>query len=95
MTVRHGDVIRLEHVRTKKIPAQPLGLHLACNASAGVVTCFGGKHEEPDDENSHWRIEVQGGGVWKNNTPVRLIHLNTGRALHSHILSHPGPVRKQ
>ncbi|WP_121609810.1 MIR domain-containing protein [Mesobacillus foraminis] len=79
--VQHGDVIRLEHVLTQ------LNLHSHSGHPSPVtgqqeVTCFGSGGQ--GDSNDNWRVEVEGGGQWNGQRRVRLIHLNTNHALHSH-----------
>ena len=36
------------------------------------------------DGNDNWRVEVKDGGPWTYGKWVRLIHVNTNHALHSH-----------
>lgn len=79
--IRHGDVIRLEHYLTHR------NLHSHASIPSPVtsqqeVTCFG--ENGTGDSNDNWRIEIDGGGTWSLNTRIRLIHVNTNHALHSH-----------
>lgn len=78
--VRHGDVLRIEHVATKK----NLHSHIAPSPLTGQqeVTAFGNDGE--GDANDNWRIEVIGKGIWFEKKKIRLIHLDTKSALHSH-----------
>ncbi|MFI9811695.1 C1 family peptidase [Saccharothrix variisporea] len=85
--VQHGDVVRLEHVLTGR------NLHSHCGFPSPVtgqqeVTCFGEKGV--GDGNDNWRVEVEGGGIWEAGKKVRLVHLPTEHALHSH-LGHAHP----
>jgi hypothetical protein len=85
--VRNGDIVRLEHLLTRR------NLHSHPGFPSPVtgqqeVTCYG--ENGLGDENDNWRVEVEGGGAWKNPQRVRLIHVNTECALHSHQgFSHP------
>lgn len=79
--IGHGEVIRLEHVATTR------NLHSHAGVPSPVtgqqeVTCFG--QNGSGDENDNWRVEVEGGGPWTFGKRVRLIHLPTDHALHSH-----------
>lgn len=78
--LRHGDIIRLEHVATKK----NLHSHTASSPLTGQqeVTAFGENGE--GDANDNWRVEVKGRGKWYEKKQIRLIHLDTKHALHSH-----------
>ena len=79
--VLHGDVVRLEHVLTKR------NLHSHGGFPSPItnqqeVTCFG--TNGIGDGNDDWRVEVEDGGQWAYGKWVRLIHVNTSHALHSH-----------
>jgi len=84
---RHGDIIRLEHVATGR------NLHSHIGAQSPLtgqqeVTAFG--NDGIGDSNDNWRIEVDGKGIWFEKKKIRLIHLDTNNALHSHAgHSHP------
>jgi hypothetical protein len=85
--VQHGDVIRLQHVLTTR------NLHSHSGYPSPVtgqqeVTCYG--EGGVGDGNDDWRVEVTGGGPWDAGRQVRLIHVPTAHALHSHAgYSHP------
>jgi len=84
--IRNGDIIRLEHIRTDK----NLHSHFAVSPISGQqeVTCFGESGIGNTDDD--WRIEVQGGEIWTFNHRIRLIHVATNGALHSHAwATHP------
>ncbi len=84
--IRHGDIVRLEHVAT----GRNLHSHDAPSplTKQQEVTAFG--DDGIGDTNDLWRIEVDGKGVWFEKKKIRLIHLNTNNALHSHAgHSHP------
>jgi MIR domain len=79
--VLHGDVVRLEHVLTRR------NLHSHGGFPSPItrqqeVTCFG--TNGVGDGNDDWRVEVKDGGQWTYGKWVRLIHVNTNHALHSH-----------
>lgn len=85
--ILHGEVIRLEHVATGR------NLHSHAAIPSPVtgqqeVTCFG--QNGIGDWNDDWRVEVDGGGPWTLDKRVKLIHVPTNHALHSHAgFSHP------
>lgn len=85
--VRDGDIIRLEHALTRR------NLHSHHGIPSPVtrqqeVTCYG--NNGIGDDNDNWRVEIEGGGSLDSNKRVRLIHVNTNYALHSHFgHSHP------
>lgn len=79
--VQHGNIIRLEHLATRR------NLHSHVGFPSPVtdqqeVTCFG--DGGIGDGNDNWRVEVDGGGTWVTERTIRLIHLPTNAALHSH-----------
>jgi len=85
--VEDGSIIRLEHVLTRR------NLHSHSGVPSPVtgqqeVSCFG--NNGLGDSNDNWRIEIEGGGIWDSTKRIRLIHVNTNVALHSHVgFSHP------
>ncbi|MFZ3555057.1 C1 family peptidase [Streptomyces sp. BH055] len=85
--VSHGDLVRLEHVATRR------NLHSHAGIPSPVtgqqeVTCFGEAGQ--GDGNDTWRVEIEGGGTWQAGRQLRLIHVPTDHALHSHHgYSHP------
>ena len=85
--VQDGAIIRLEHVLTRR------NLHSHAGAPSPVtgqqeVTCYGSNGV--GDSNDNWRLEIEGGGSWASGKRVRLVHVNTNHALHSHAgYSHP------
>jgi dolichyl-phosphate-mannose--protein O-mannosyl transferase len=79
--VKDQDIIRLEHRSTRK------NLHSHINAPSPItgqqeVTAFG--VDGIGDTNDNWRIDVENGGIWQENETIRLIHVATSCALHSH-----------
>ncbi|MCQ3973381.1 MAG: hypothetical protein DPW09_08060 [Anaerolineae bacterium] len=79
--VEHGDVIRLEHERTRK-NLHSHSSHLSPVTGQQEVTAFG--ENGGGDFNDNWRVEVDGGGTWSTHKRVRLAHVETEYVLHSH-----------
>jgi dolichyl-phosphate-mannose--protein O-mannosyl transferase len=80
-SVENGHLIRLQHLNTRR------NLHSHGNAPSPLtgqqeVTAY--EHEASGDSNDNWRVEVEGGGIWTNRKRIKLIHIETGHALHSH-----------
>ncbi|MEV6415081.1 C1 family peptidase [Kribbella sp. NPDC051718] len=80
--IQHGDVLRFTHVQTRR------NLHSHAGFPSPVtgqqeVTCFGA--DGAGDGNDDWRVEVAGGGAWTTDKQLRLIHVLTDHALHSHL----------
>jgi hypothetical protein len=80
--VLRGDIIRLEHICTQRnlhshnIPA-PL------SPRQNEVTCFGNWGN--GDSGDNWCVETRDDAArWTWDRDVKLIHVDTGRALHSH-----------
>jgi hypothetical protein len=85
--IQHGETIRLEHVLTRRNLHSHSG-HPSPVTGQQEVTCFG--ENGLGDENDNWRIEIEGGGTWSSGKRMRLIHVGTNHALHSHAgFSHP------
>ena len=80
LVIRQGDVIRLEHLTTKR------NLHSHNKpsplTSQQEVTAFG--ENGAGDFNDNWRVEVLIGREWRENVNIRLIHVESEHALHSH-----------
>lgn len=79
--VTSGSIVRLEHRSTRK------NLHSHADFPSPVtrqqeVTAFG--QDGVGDANDNWRVDVADGGVWREGVPIRLVHLGTNVALHSH-----------
>jgi hypothetical protein len=85
--IQHGAIIRLEHQLTRRNLHSHAGIPSPVSGQQ-EVTCFGDNGN--GDSNDNWRIEIEGGGTWAVNRRIRLIHVNTNHALHSHAgWSHP------
>jgi C1A family cysteine protease len=79
--IQHGATIRLQHLATGR------NLHSHAGFPSPVtfqqeVTGYG--TAGIGDANDNWQVEVDGGGPWVTGRAVRLIHLGTNAALHSH-----------
>ncbi|QSQ20792.1 endonuclease/exonuclease/phosphatase family protein [Pyxidicoccus parkwayensis] len=91
--VYHGDIVRLVHRDTRRNLHSHSG-HPSPVSNQQEVTCFGA--ETVGDGNDNWRVEVEGGGAWTGGKRVRLIHVGTNYALHSHHgFKHPDWTRNQ
>ena len=84
--LRHGDVLRLRHVETSRHLHSHRGFPSPVTGQQ-EVTAFG--RGGAGDTNDDWRVEVDGGGRWRGGSRVRLVHVATGVALHSHRASDP------
>lgn len=80
--VRSGDVVRLEHVATRRNLHSHGGFPSPATGQQ-EVSCFG--TDGVGDGNDDWRVEVDGGGEWLAGSRIRLIHTGTDVALHSHV----------
>ncbi|XP_028396136.1 protein O-mannosyl-transferase 2-like isoform X2 [Dendronephthya gigantea] len=81
--VKHNDIIRLEHVPTKRnLHSHPVKAPLSQNQYQ--VSCYGENGE--GDSNDFWQIQIINGKdedlVKTVKTVFRLIHVSTGCALH-------------
>jgi len=79
--VKHGDIVRLEHVSTKR------NLHSHGDRPSPItkqqeVTCYG--EQGIGDANDDWKLDLPAGEFWEEGTPFRLVHVSTGKVLHSH-----------
>jgi hypothetical protein len=79
--LRHGDLVRLQHVATGR------NLHSHHGIPSPVtrqqeVTCFGSNGV--GDANDDWSVQTDDGGPWLAGSSVRLVHVLTDVALHSH-----------
>ncbi|XWS70488.1 hypothetical protein CRYUN_Cryun03dG0052400 [Craigia yunnanensis] len=80
-TIPNGEIIRLQHMRTRKW----LHSHLHASPISGnlEVSCCGG--ESKSDTGDYWRLTIEGSGkTWKQDQKIRLQHVDTGGYLHSH-----------
>jgi hypothetical protein len=77
--LRDGNQFRLQHLATGKFLHSHPGFPAPVTQSQQEITGWVGK-----DNNDLWRVEVDGGGNWSVNKKIRLIHVATNVALHSH-----------
>ncbi|CAG9335697.1 unnamed protein product [Blepharisma stoltei] len=82
--IGNTSCIILQHLTTKRNLHSHAGVQ-SPSSHQQEVTCYGdfGK----GDSNDYWKVEIQGvqGKVsWISNMKIRLIHINTQNALHSH-----------
>lgn len=79
--VRNGDLIRLRHLETGRKLHSHQGIRSPVT-SQQEVTGFGDPNS--GDKNDHWRVELKLGGLWYERIHLRLIHVESSHALHSH-----------
>jgi len=80
--VQHGDIVRLEHVATRRNLHSHSG-HPSPVTKQQEATCFGSNGS--GDSNDNWQVEVDSSGSWGAAKRVRLVHVNTKHTLHSHL----------
>jgi hypothetical protein len=82
-SVRRGDVIRLEHVRTTR-NLHSHGVRAPRSDKQQEVSCFGNWGNGNSGDN--WQVEEIDGDeeVWQWGSIVKLAHEETGLVLHSH-----------
>lgn len=85
--IKNGDIVSFKHVNT----GQNLHSHLHKSPLSGQqeVSCFS------SDTGDNWKIETANGGIWKKGDTVRLVHVDTGRFLHSHNFKYGHPIPNQ
>jgi len=88
--IRHGNVVRLLHQRTKKfLHSHDVRAPVTDNEFHNEVSGYE-LSSKPGDTNDNWRVEVDDTGDLKAITNrFRLIHVNTGCALFSHTVKLP------
>jgi hypothetical protein len=83
MPIKPGDVIRLEHVPTRRNLHTHADHFAPTNRDQTEVTCYGENGIGNGDDN--WIVELPGGGlIWLADQRVRLVNQSIGAALHSH-----------
>eukprot|EP00695_Tsukubamonas_globosa_P004023 TRINITY_DN980_c0_g1_i1.p1 TRINITY_DN980_c0_g1~~TRINITY_DN980_c0_g1_i1.p1 ORF type:complete len:245 (-),score=77.60 TRINITY_DN980_c0_g1_i1:52-729(-) len=80
--IKNGDMIRLQHVNTKRFLHSHL--HASPLSNQQEVSCYGDGSHESGDTGDNWRVEIDGNGQWKRSQPIRLQHIDTHKYLHSH-----------
>ncbi|GBG84577.1 hypothetical protein CBR_g38858 [Chara braunii] len=89
---KHGDVIRLQHMRTRKWLHSHL--HSSPLTNNFEVSCFGG--DSSTDTGDNWKVELESGkGDWRRDQKVRFFHVDTGAYLHSHDKKYSHPIKGQ
>ena len=82
-TVKNGDTIRLEHVRTRTNLHSHSGHPAPKTKQQQEVTAYGSGGE--GDANDNWKVVTsEGEPDWQSGSLIRLVHLRTQHALHSH-----------
>lgn len=82
--ISDGDVIRLEHLNTKRNLHSHGGIRSPLS-NQQEVTAYG--DSGIGDFNDNWRIEIEHGTIrpiWQKKAKIRFIHVDTNHALHSH-----------
>jgi hypothetical protein len=81
--LQDGSVVRLRHALTGRW----------LRSAAGVTSPLSGQQQvsaaDEPDHSADWRVDVAGGRPWTAGARVRLIHVATDVALHSHRASDP------
>ena len=92
--IKHNDIIRLEHVATKKrLHSHDIRPSVTEKKTHNEASCYGDA-EDPEfvgDTNDHWRVEIFGLSDKDSDhylnaieSRFRLVHVNTGCHLFSH-----------
>lgn len=82
--VLNHSIVRLEHMLTGRNLHSHNGFHSPATHQ-GEVTAYG--EFGIGDANDNWRLEIhdrQPGMPWRINEKIRLVHIATNHALHSH-----------
>lgn len=75
--IKNGSIVALRHLITGAKLHSHSGFPSPITKQQ-EVTCFQG-----EDTNNNWRLECA--SCWKKGEQIRLIHVNTNHALHSHV----------
>jgi dolichyl-phosphate-mannose-protein mannosyltransferase len=103
--IKHGDIIRLEHMETKKrLHSHDHRPPVTDKKTHSEVSCYGDA-ENPKfigDFNDHWRVEIMNaeeGNVTaylqSMKSKFKLVHVNRGCSLFSHEIKLPKWAFKQ
>lgn len=77
--LKSGSIFRLRHFVTGQYLHSHQGYPAPITSGQQEITAWTGK-----DSNDMWQVEFSAGGSWSADKKVRLIHLSTNAALHSH-----------
>ena len=78
--VRHGDVVRLLHVETKRNLHSHTSISPITNQQE--VTAYG--TNGIGNESDNWIVDLNEPGVWQRDVPMRLKFAGNGQYLHTH-----------
>ncbi len=83
--LRDQDLVRLEHVKTGAVLTSRAGVKSPVTGQQEVA-CSPRSADRASraDRADEWRVEVDGGGLWRAGARIRLVHVPTNGALHSH-----------
>ena len=87
--IKSGDVIRLQHVNTKKYLHSHL--HRSPLSQNQEVSAYGSSDQS--DSGDNWIVE--GAAKWLRGAKLRLKHKDTGAYLHSHRKAYQNPIPGQ
>jgi dolichyl-phosphate-mannose--protein O-mannosyl transferase len=82
--VKNGDIIRLEHLNTRKNLHSHPGIPAPLTAQQQEISAFSPEVNGIGNIDDNWQIEVENGGGWVTGVAIRLIHSRTKVSLHSH-----------
>jgi len=78
--VKNGDVIRLQHLSTRKNVHSHL--HKSPFSKQNEVSCY--LEGDEGDTGDHWKVETANGSAeWVRGEPVVFVHVDTGAYLHA------------
>lgn len=90
--IKKGQKVRIQHNPTRRWLHSHLYYSPLTNSQE--VSCFGG--EEESDTGDHWVVDWDSKGkYWKQDTKVRLKHVDTGKYLYSHDVKFGNPIAGQ
>jgi len=89
--IKNGDVIRLQHLSTKKW----LHSHLHQSPLSGNQEVSGYGSQGQSDTGDNWILETDKGSEWKKDGKVRFLHVDTGSYLGSHDMKFGRPIAGQ
>ena len=87
--VENRDIIRLEHLETGENLHSHNGHSSPLTKQQEVTAFVWGNQKGIGDTNDNWEVVLEDGHIWQTGTKFKLIHTNTGIALHSHDHQYP------